>query len=90
MAVAELALYIEQRAAQDAEVQDLDVALGITAEHLVETGEPGPVICDVAARVGAEIVVIGSHGHGWFKRVLMGSVSTQVLASCHVPVLLVR
>ena len=80
----------EQRAAQGSEVQDLDGALGITAEHLVETGEPGPTICDVAGRVGAEIVVIGTHGHGWFKRVLMGSVSTHVLHHAPCPVLVIR
>ena len=80
----------EQRAAQDSEVHELDELLGITAEHLVETGEPGPTICEVAALVGAEIVVIGSHGHGWIKRVLMGSVSTHVLHHAPCPVLVIR
>jgi nucleotide-binding universal stress UspA family protein len=80
----------EQRAAQDTEVHELDAILGITAEHLVETGEPGPTICEVAQDVGAEIVVIGSHGHGWLKRVLMGSVSTHVLHHAPCPVLVIR
>ena len=80
----------EQRAAQDDEVHELDALLGIKAEHLVETGEPGPTICDVAEAVGAEIIVIGSHGHGWLKRVLMGSVSTHVLHHAPCPVLVMR
>jgi nucleotide-binding universal stress UspA family protein len=80
----------EQREAQDAEIHELDAILGIKAEHLVETGEPGPTICDVAAQVGAEIVVIGTHGHGWIKRVLMGSVSTHVLHHAPCPVLVIR
>lgn len=83
-------LEAEQRAAQDTEVNELDQTLGIQAEHLVETGEPGPTICDVADAVGAEIIVIGSHGHGWLKRVLMGSVSTHVLHHATVPVLVIR
>ena len=86
----EHALEEEQRAAQYTEVHELDAVLGITAEHLVETGEPGPTICDVAADVGAEIIVIGTHGHGWLKQVLMGSVSTHVLHHAPCPVLVIR
>jgi nucleotide-binding universal stress UspA family protein len=80
----------EQRAASDEDVHELDALLGITAEHLVETGEPGPTICEVAERVGAEVVVVGSHGHGLLQRVLMGSVSTHVLHHAPCPVLVIR
>jgi nucleotide-binding universal stress UspA family protein len=34
--------------------------------------------------------MMGSHGHGSVVNVVMGSVATKVLASCKVPVLLVR
>ena len=80
----------EQRAVSDTEIHELDTALGITAEHLVETGDPGPTICDVAVSVQADVVVIGTHGHGWFKRVMMGSVSTHVLHHAPCPVLVIR
>jgi nucleotide-binding universal stress UspA family protein len=80
----------EQRAEQDSEVHELDALLGISAEHLVETGEPGPTICDVAVEVGADVIVVGSHGHGWLQRVLMGSVSTHVLNHAPCPVLVIR
>jgi nucleotide-binding universal stress UspA family protein len=33
---------------------------------------------------------MGSHGHGTLGNLVMGSVATQVLAGCKVPVLLVR
>jgi nucleotide-binding universal stress UspA family protein len=79
-----------QRAMSDTEIHDLDAALGIHAEHLVETGEPGPTICDVATEVGADVIVVGTHGHGWIKRVLIGSVSTHVLHHAPCPVLVVR
>jgi nucleotide-binding universal stress UspA family protein len=36
------------------------------------------------------MVIMGTHGHGAFARLIMGSVTTQVLAHCSVPVLLVR
>ena len=83
-------LEAKQRAVQDTEIHELDAVLDIRAEHLVEIGEPGPMICDVAERVGADIIVIGSHGHGWFQRVLLGSVSTHVLHHAHCPVLVIR
>ena len=33
---------------------------------------------------------MGCHGHGSLARLVMGSVTTQVLAQCGVPVLLIR
>jgi nucleotide-binding universal stress UspA family protein len=80
----------EQVAASDVEVHELDGVLGIEAEHLVETGEPGEMICEVAERVGADVIAVGSHGHGMLKRVLIGSVSTHVLHHAPCPVLVIR
>jgi nucleotide-binding universal stress UspA family protein len=37
-----------------------------------------------------DMVVMGSHGHSALGNLVMGSVTTQVLAHCTVPVLLVR
>jgi nucleotide-binding universal stress UspA family protein len=88
--VLEQELEEEQIAASDIEVHELDGVLGIEAEHLVETGEPGETICEVAERVGANVVAVGSHGHGMLKRVLMGSVSTHVLHHAPCPVLVIR
>jgi nucleotide-binding universal stress UspA family protein len=36
------------------------------------------------------MLVMGSHGHGALATLVMGSVATQVVAECKVPVLLVR
>jgi nucleotide-binding universal stress UspA family protein len=33
---------------------------------------------------------MGTHGHGALGRLVMGSVSSQVLAGCTIPVLLIR
>lgn len=74
-------------------VRDLELlasVLEIQAEPMVEVGEPGPTICVVAARVNADVIVIGSHGHGWIKRVLIGSVSNHVLHHAPCPVLVMR
>jgi nucleotide-binding universal stress UspA family protein len=80
----------EERVESEVEVRHLDELLGIETEHLVETGEPGPLICEVAGRVGADVVVVGSHGHGWLQRVVIGSVSSHVTHHAPCPVLVVR
>ena len=38
----------------------------------------------------ADVIVVGTHGHGWLKRVLIGSVSTHVLHHVACPVLVIR
>lgn len=65
-------------------------ALGIQAEEVVEVGEPAEVIIEVAERYKVDAIVIGSRGHGFVKRVLLGSVSNQVLQHAPCPVLVVR
>lgn len=56
-------------------------------ENQVHTllGSPAPEIRDLAAKIGASAIVIGSHGHdGW--KMLLGSTATNVLhgATCDV------
>ena len=80
----------EERVESTAELAELDTVLGITTRHLVETGDAGPTICDVAEREGAEIIVIGSHGHGLLQRMLIGSVSNHVTHHAPCPVLVIR
>ena len=64
--------------------------LGIEAEAQVVVGDAGPAICEVAAEIGADVVVVGSHGHGRLKAMLLGSVSRHVLDHAGCPVLAIR
>lgn len=80
----------EDRADSAAELKALDDVLGIRSKHLIEVGDAGPIICRVASAIEAGVIVLGSHGHGWLQRVLLGSVSQHVTNHAPCPVLIMR
>lgn len=63
---------------------------GVTAKCLWKTGKPGELIAKMADDGKFDLVVMGSHGHGALMNLVVGSVATEVLAGCKVPVLVVR
>jgi len=62
----------------------------IDAKTISKVGHAGEIISKTADSGKFDLVVMGSHGHGTLGNLVMGSVATQVLAHCKVPVLLVR
>jgi nucleotide-binding universal stress UspA family protein len=72
------------------DVERTVAVLGRDAEPKVVRGEPGTAICDVAAEVAADLVVIGAHGKGVIRRVLLGSTSEYVVRHAPCPVLVIR
>lgn len=62
---------------------------GIDAEALLIQGPTAETILSEAARLNAQLVVLGSHGRGALYRTFVGSVSEQVLGESRVPVLVV-
>jgi len=69
-------------------VEGLGSRAGI--ESRIEGGDPATAICEVAQEAGADVIVIGSRGHGFLRRALLGSVSTHVIHHAPCPVLVVR
>jgi nucleotide-binding universal stress UspA family protein len=63
---------------------------GLNPASSWKLGHPGEVIATFAQAGKFDMLVMGSHGHGALGNLVMGSVATQVLAHCTVPVLLVR
>ena len=63
---------------------------GIDAKTVSKIGHAGETISKFADSGKFDLLVMGSHGHGTLGNLVMGSVATQVLAHCKVPVLLVR
>ena len=63
---------------------------GIDAKTSWKAGPVGVTIAKFAQSGKFDLVMMGSHGHGSLVNMVMGSVATQVLSQCEVPVLLVR
>lgn len=50
----------------------------------------GDAIAAYARKRRLDVLVMGSHGHGAFKSLVLGSVAMRVAASCDTPLLLIR
>lgn len=63
---------------------------GVSAEPLVLTGSPREAIAESAKEIGADLVVVGTHGRTGVPRFFLGSVAAGVVSSAPCPVLTVR
>jgi nucleotide-binding universal stress UspA family protein len=61
---------------------------GVTIDARVVNGHPAPVL--VEASKGADLLVVGSRGHGEFVGMVIGSVSEYCAAHAHCPVVVHR
>jgi nucleotide-binding universal stress UspA family protein len=64
-------------------------ARGIECQTKTVEGNPCDEIVDHAAKIGADLIVMGSHGRTGLGRVLLGSVAEKVLHRATCPVLVV-
>ena len=55
-----------------------------------EIGEIADTILNVAKKERVDLLVLGSHGRGAVKGILLGSVSSKVIAQTEIPVTIVR
>jgi len=55
-----------------------------------DTGDPADAIITAARSQGADVVVVGTHERGWFKRLFTSSVSDSVIRDAEIPVLVAR
>jgi nucleotide-binding universal stress UspA family protein len=82
---------------QDAMHRAEDVAAEVTSqsglahvEAVGEIGDPAEAIAAAAESHRVDLIVVGSHEKGWFRRMLDGSVAEDLLRSTHIPVLVVN
>ena len=66
------------------------VAAGVDVVDAVETGDPVETILDYADAVGADLVVMGTHGRRGLDRYLLGSTTERVVRLASVPILTIR
>ncbi len=65
-------------------------ALGVAVNTLIVAGEPGEVIVREAEELQADLIAMATHGHGWAKRLVLGSTAEHVRHNSAVPLLLIR
>lgn len=65
-------------------------AAGMKYEEVTLVGNPADVIAQEAEKIGADLIVMGSHGHTAMAGLLFGSVTNGVLAQTKTPVLMLR
>ena len=61
------------------------VSTAVIESHAIYRG-----ILETASSVGADLIVMGSHGRRGLEKLVLGSVAAQVLAHAHLPILVVR
>ncbi len=66
----------------DAKYRDVQVHIAF--------GDPGVEIADYARQIGADLIVLPSHGRTGIARFLIGSVAERVVRLAHCPVLVLR
>ena len=72
------------------EAQARAEAAGVTSYTRLLRGDPADEIVAYADTVDADLIVVGSRGHGALASVLLGSVSRGILREARRPVLVVR
>lgn len=62
----------------------------IQAEFVAKVGAPAETIAELSDKGRYDLLILGSHGHGVLGSLVLGSVTSRVIALCATPVLIVR
>ena len=78
----DVAEQVAETVAQQADVE--------AAQVVSVAGDPASAIVQAAHEHHADVIVVGSHEHGWFARLFDGSVRADVVRTADIPVLVVK
>jgi nucleotide-binding universal stress UspA family protein len=67
------------RGALSAVLEQIDVPTGVEVEQSVVEGAPAERIFEMATLSKADVIVLGSHGYGFWKRLTLGSVASKII-----------
>ena len=85
------AIYARQVRAGASLLSALADELGVVdAEQVIDMGRAADVICREADERSADLIVVGSHGHGPAARLMIGSVGARVASLANRSVTIVR
>ena len=62
----------------------------IAADFVAKVGPAADTVATIATKGKFDLLIMGSHGHGLLGNLVLGSVTTRVMAQCETPVLIVR
>jgi nucleotide-binding universal stress UspA family protein len=79
-----------QQSYLDGVADEVRRASGVTVHTSFSSGDPIPAICAQAHRLGADLIVMTSHGRTGISRAWLGSVADGVVRESCVPVLLLH
>ena len=79
----------EAKAAVDSKVAKMQEA-GIQSNGILTEGRPDDVVVEAAAKEGADLIVVGSHGRTGLMKLVLGSVSERIIGQAQCPVLVGR
>jgi nucleotide-binding universal stress UspA family protein len=89
-AVPPVDLSLELRRSAEEALAVVACNLPCEAKIHVVVGSPAVTICEMAEKVGAELIVMGTHGRTGLAHVFLGSVAERTLRRAPCPVLTVR
>jgi nucleotide-binding universal stress UspA family protein len=82
---------IAQAEALETVASEAKAATGLAVHWaLLDDGVPADVLRAHAEDIGADLIVMSTHGRAGVSRAIFGSVTTAVVAATHLPVLVVR
>jgi nucleotide-binding universal stress UspA family protein len=85
------ALWKQELAEAGEELERTAAALTSTKiDKRIEVGDVSGTVCKIAGDLKVDVIVVGSHGRGAIERLLLGSVSDQIVRHAPCPVLVVR
>lgn len=64
--------------------------MGFRAETRVGYGNPKILLPEFTKDFSADLLIMGAHGHGWFKDMLFGTTIEKVRHKVNIPVLIIR
>ena len=79
-----------ERERQLAQAKQVLKSAGIRVETMLLQGEVVSVVCQHAADMGCNLIVMGAYGHSRIRQFIVGSTTTGILKATQASVLLLR